>query len=67
MNCSFRTEESTCSQDGLGSVILPLLACKRDMTAHLVSIGVSEKRGREKTDGSEAQLILNRAGLFGAV
>ena len=65
MNCSFRSEESPCSLGGPGSVILPLLACKRDMTSHLVSLGISGKRGRGKTEVSESQLILNRAGLLG--
>ncbi|KAL9969600.1 hypothetical protein ACROYT_G021833 [Oculina patagonica] len=67
MNCSFGSEDSPCSLDGLGSVILPLLACKRDMTFHLVSLGISGKRGRGKTEVSESQLILNRAGLPGAL
>ncbi|KAL9954343.1 hypothetical protein ACROYT_G041867 [Oculina patagonica] len=35
MNCSFGSEDSPCSLGGLGPVILPLLACKRDMTFHL--------------------------------
>ena len=64
MNCFFGCEQSPCGQDGHGSVILPLLACKRDITSHLVSLGISSKRGREKTEVSEIQLILNRAGLF---
>ena len=44
MNCSFSTEESSCSESGVGSAILPLLACKRDMTSHLVSLGISGKK-----------------------
>ena len=48
MNCSFRSEESPCSLGGPGSVILPLLARNRDMIFHLVSLGISGKRGREK-------------------
>jgi hypothetical protein len=51
MNCSFGSEESPGSTGGLGSFILPLLACNRD--------------GREETsDISELQLILNRAGVY---
>ena len=45
INCSFSTEESSCSESGVGSAILPLLACKRDMTSHLVNLGISGKRG----------------------
>ena len=45
INCSFSTEESSCSESGVGSAILPLLAWKRDMTSHLVNLGISGKRG----------------------
>ena len=51
----------------LGTGILPLLACKRDMTSYLVSLGISGKRGRGKTRITESELILNRAGRFGTV
>ena len=65
MNCSFSTEESSCSESGVGSAILPLLACKRDMTSHLVNLGISGKRGRREAEVSESELILNRAGRIG--
>ena len=48
MNCSFSTEESSCSESGVGSAILPLLACKRDMTSHLVSLRISESVVEER-------------------
>jgi len=67
MNCSFLSEESSCSESGVGSVILPLLACKRDMTSHLISLGISGKRGRGEAKVSELELILNRAGRIGTV
>ena len=67
MNCSFRSEESPCGLRGVGTVILPLLACKRDITFHLLSLKISVKRGRGSTEVSETELILNRAGLLGAV
>ena len=67
MNCSFQSEGSLCGVSGLGSGMLPLLACRRDMTSHLVSLGISGKRGRGKTGITESELILNRAGLFGTV
>ena len=55
MNCSFSTEESSCSETGVGSAILPLLACKRDMTSHLVSLGISPgKRCRGEAEVSES-------------
>ena len=61
MDCSFSVEESSCSESGAGSAIFPLLTCKRDVTSHLVSLGISGKRGRV----SESELILNRAGRVG--
>ena len=67
MDCSFHSEGSLCGVSGQGSGILLLLACKRDMTSHLVSLGVSGKRGQGKTGITESELILNRAGLFGTV
>ena len=55
MNCSFSTGESSCSESGVGSAVLPLLACKRDMTSHLVSLGISgKKRGRGEAEVSES-------------
>ena len=65
MNCSFSTEESSCSEGGVGSAIVPLLAWKRDMTSHLVNLGIRGKRGREEAEVSESELILNRAGRIG--
>jgi len=58
---------SLCGVSGLGTSILLLLACKRDMTSHLVSFGINGKRGRGKTRITESELILNRAGLFGTL
>ena len=54
MNCSFSTGESSCSESGVGSTVLPLLACKRDMSSHLVSLGISGKRGRGEAEVSES-------------
>ena len=62
MNCPFSTEESSCSESGVRSTIFPLLACKRDMTSHLVSLGISGKRGRGEAN---SELIINRAGRIG--
>ena len=56
MNCSFSTEEFSCSEGGVGSAILPLLACKGDMTSHLVNLGISGKRrrGRSQRIGTDS-------------
>ena len=54
MNYSFSKEESSCSETGVGSAILPLLACKRVMTSHLVSLGISGKRGQEEAEVSKS-------------
>ena len=59
VHCSFASPDSICSLEGTGKTIIPLLACKSDMTSHLVSLGVSSRE-----DVSEVNLILNRAGLF---
>lgn len=59
-SCSFSSPECSCSLEGIGSQILPLLACKLDMTSHLVSLLVSSG------NISEVDLILNRAGNLDA-
>ena len=62
---SFSSPDSSCSLEGTGSQIVPLLACKLDITAHLLSLGVSS---RQKPTGdenvNEVDPILNRAGYF---
>ena len=66
MNCSFGSEESVCGPFGANCTFLPLVKCEEDMTSHLISLGVSSKRGRRSIPTlSESNLILNRAGLFG--
>ena len=66
-SCSFSSPECSCSLEGIGSQILPLLACKLDMTSHLVSLGVSSgKRTSQNEHVSEVDLILNRAGNLDA-
>ena len=48
------------------ATILLLVKCEADMTSHLISLGVSSKRGRRSMSTlSESNLILSRAGLFG--
>ena len=48
MNCSFGSEDSVCGPFGTNSTILPLVKCEEDMTSHLISLGVSSKRGRRR-------------------
>ena len=65
LTCSFSYPDSACSLEGTGSHIVPLLACKLDITAHLLGLGVSsgqQRTGDEKVN--EVDLILNRAGYF---
>ena len=46
LTCSFSSRDSACSLEGTGSQIVPLLACKLDVTAHLLSLGVSSGQNR---------------------
>ena len=65
LTCSFSSPGSACSLEGTGTQIVPLLACKLDITPHLLSLGVSS--GQQRTgdeDVNEVDLILNRAGYF---
>ena len=66
MNCSFGSQESPCSSLGSSTTVLPLDACKQDVTAHLLGLGVSGKRGWRSQSPiiTEKELILNRAGHF---
>ena len=64
MTCSFVAEGSPYSPVESCSGVIPLLACTRDLTDHLVSLGVSGKRGKDaRSDLREKDLILNRAGI----
>ena len=65
LTCSFSSPDSACGLEGTGLQIVPLLACKLDLSAHLLSPGVSSRQqrtGDEKVN--EVDLILNRAGYF---
>ena len=66
--CSFGSnQDSICGSFGNNFTILPVTKCEEDMSSHLISLGVSWKRGRRSTEAkiSELDLILNRAGFFG--
>ena len=41
LTCSFSSPDSVCSSEGTESHIVPLLACKLDMSPHLLKLGVS--------------------------
>ena len=65
LTCSFSSPGSACSLEGMGTQIVPLLACKLDITPHLLSLGVSSGQQRTRDeDLYEVDLILNRAGYF---
>ena len=65
LTCSFSSRDSACSLEGTGSQIVPLLACKLDVTAHLLSLGVSSGQQRTGDENvSEVDLILSRARYF---
>lgn len=65
MNCSFAIENSPCGEVGLCKTVLPLDSCTSDVTDHLVSLGISLKRGWRSTGTTtEKDLILNRSGKF---
>ena len=65
LTCSFSSPDSACSLEGTGSQVVPLLACKLDITAHLLSLGVSSGQLRTGDENvNEVDLILNRAGYF---
>ena len=66
MNCSFASQESPCSSYGSSTNVLPLDACKEDITPQLLGLGVSSKRGwrSEGIEITKKELILIRAGHF---
>ena len=62
MTCSFGSQDSLCGSYGNNSTMVPLMKCEEDMSANLITLGVSSNHGQIM---SERDLILNRAGLFG--
>ena len=47
LTCSFSSPDSACSLEGTGSQIVTLLACKLDISTHLLSLGLSPSSGGE--------------------
>ena len=65
LTCSFSSPDSVYSSEGTESYIVPLLACKLDMTPQLLNLGVSSGQQRSRDDKvNEVDLILRRAGCF---
>ena len=66
MDCSFKkTIGFECGSYYSDSTLLPFNSCHVDITAHLVVLGISGKRGRSGAGQvSERNLILNRAGFL---
>ena len=65
LTCSFSSPDSACGLEGTGLQIVPLLACKLDISLHLLSLGVSLRQQRKRNGDekvNEVDLILNRAG-----
>ena len=62
MNCSFASQESPCSSYGSSTNVLPLDACKEDITPHLLGLGVSSKRGWRSEGIEITEKELNKHG-----
>ena len=60
MNCSFSTEESSCSESGVGSAIWRPLGVQSRYDLAPCQSWISGKRGRGEAEVSESELILNR-------
>ena len=67
MLCSFHgVNYSQCAgiSKSSSTVGIPLSQCKKDLTRHLSSLGISEISGQEQSPFTEVEIILNRAGHF---
>ena len=65
MSCSFSTENSVCGPTPYAPNelhVIPLEACRKDLTEYLTKLGVSGSRGIG-TRITECEVILNRPGL----
>ena len=65
MSCSFSAENSVCGPTPYAPTelhVIPLEACRKDLTEYLTKLGVSGSRGLG-TRITEYEVILNRAGL----
>ena len=66
MKCSFgrALSEYSCSPTAGSGTVIPLLACIRDISAHMSYLFVNSKRGQRSTTLiTENKITLNRAGL----
>ena len=68
MSCSFSSSDSTCGPTAYApedASIIPLRACRKDLSGYLTSLGVSGCRGIGTSNIlAEYELILNRAGFY---
>lgn len=69
MECSFAKQDFPSMVERTKSkkiLLLPLNACKLDLTTHLITLGISSKRGWQSSSTviGEKDLILSRAGHF---
>ena len=68
MSCSFSSSDSTCGPTAYApedASIIPLRACRKDLSGYLTSLGVSGCRGIGTSNSlAEYELILNRAGFY---
>ena len=67
MNCSFSTEESSCSESGVGSDIRRPLGVQTRYDLAPCQSWNKWKSGRGEAEVSKSELILNRAGHIGKV
>ncbi|CAH3126470.1 unnamed protein product [Porites lobata] len=68
MSCSFSSSDSTCGPTAYApedASIIPVRACRKDLSGYLTSLGVSGCRGIGTSNIlAEYELILNRAGFY---
>ena len=68
MSCSFSSSDSTCGPTAYApedASIIPLRACRKDLSGYLTSLGVSGCRGIGTSNIlAEYELILHRAGFY---
>ena len=68
MSCSFSSSDSTCGPTAYApgdASIIPLRACRKDLSGYLTSLGVSGCRGIGTSNIlAEYELILNHAGFY---
>ena len=68
MSCSFWLKGSKCGSTAYApdeESIIPLEACRKDLSRYLINLGVSGSRGLGTENiPTEYEIILNRAGIY---